>query len=107
MRRFGIGDALADAAVTASAPRRDRPQYTQAAHAAMRRRRLMKSSTAVRQNIAAAGVRAFLCGAAMIGVLSCGVGGGGDDPGPTRQQRPEGVYSGFNPAPGITLEQAL
>jgi hypothetical protein len=65
----------------------------------------MKSTHAALQSLAAAGARAFLCCAAMVGVLSCG-GGGGDAPA-TREQRPEGVYSGFSPAPGITLEQAL
>jgi hypothetical protein len=65
----------------------------------------MKSTHAALQSLAAAGARAFLCCAAMVGVLSCG-GGGGDGPA-TREQRPEGVYSGFSPAPGITLEQAL
>ncbi|HET9204894.1 MAG TPA: Ig-like domain-containing protein [Burkholderiaceae bacterium] len=66
----------------------------------------MKASPNVLTTLAATGVRAFLCCAAMVGVLSCGGGGGGGDD-PLRPERPEGVYSGFSPAPGITLEQAL
>jgi hypothetical protein len=66
----------------------------------------MSVSRIAMQALATASVRALLCGAAMVGVLSCG-GGGGDDASAPREQRPEGVYSGFSPAPGITLEQAL
>ena len=65
----------------------------------------MNKSHAARPALANASLHALLCGAAMVVLLSCG-GGGGDGPA-TREQRPEGVYSGFSPAPGITLEQAL
>jgi hypothetical protein len=66
----------------------------------------MSVSQTARHALAAACARALLCGAAMVGVLSCG-GGGGDDPG-GGPERPEGVYSGFEPKiPGLTLEQAL
>ncbi len=49
--------------------------------------------------------RALLWSAALIGLLSCGGGGGA---GGDHEPRPEGVYAGFEPqVPGLTLEQAL
>ena len=55
--------------------------------------------------LAGSSVRALLWLAALVGVLSCG--GGGGAPG-EREPRAEGVYSGFEPrVPSITVEQAL
>lgn len=52
-----------------------------------------------------ASLRALLYGLAIVAVLSCGGGGGDPGGGP---ERPEGVYSGFEPkVGGLTLEQAL
>jgi hypothetical protein len=61
-------------------------------------------TTPSRLAVASSG-RALLWLAALVGLLSCGGGGGA---GADREPRPEGVYSGFEPkTPGLTLEQAL
>lgn len=67
----------------------------------------MFSLHANRHALATTSLRTLLAAAGIVGVLSCG-GGGGDDPLDPKVERPEGVYSGFAPkTPGLTLEQAL
>ncbi|MBE7425971.1 MAG: hypothetical protein HS106_07965 [Ideonella sp.] len=68
----------------------------------------MSVSRAAKQALAAVGLRALLCGVAVVGMLSCGGGGGGGDGSGGSPERTEGVYSGFEPkVAGLSLEQAL
>ena len=53
----------------------------------------MKSLNAALQSLAAAGIRAFLCCAAMVGVLSCG--GGGGDAAPRGSSGPKACTPAF------------
>ena len=51
----------------------------------------MSVSRAAKQALAAVGLRALLCGVAVVGMLSCGGGGGGGDGSGGSPERTEGV----------------